>query len=278
MRTRFVILILVLSVLSFTLAAIGQAGRPGTAASAVDVNGKSFNPRDFSGIWKRSAGDPGFSPPANIPPLTPAGEAVIKTSTIVGRTRHPLLKSVNDPKASNDPVLACNPKGFPRLIVDRAHDFHEVVMLPDRMLQLWQEERRPREIWIDGRVVPSPENLENLGPAWYGHSVGVWEGDTLVVTAVGMDERAWVDSFGFPKSFGALVQERYRLADPNTLELQLTLHDPEYYTRDWVSDVKVWKKEPRRNMTNLGWYGLFSGATELICAPINLEAQGRSRD
>lgn len=59
------------------------------------------------------------------------------------------------------------------------------------------------------------------------------------------------------------------MLDPDTLELRLTLHDPEYYTRDWVSDAKIWKKEPRKNLTYLGWYGLFTGRGELICAPFN---------
>lgn len=194
---------------------------------------------------------------------------MIKNSVIVGRSRHPLVKSVNDPKDSNDLAIACNPKGFPRLVIDTAHDYHEVVMLPTRMIQLWQEERRPRDIWIDGRPVPTAENIDNLGAAWYGHSAGRWEGNTLVVTTVGFDDRSWLDSFGFPRSFTARIEERYRMLDPDTLELRLTLHDPEYYTRDWVSDAKIWKKEPRGNVTNFGWYGLFTGRGELICAPFN---------
>ena len=44
-----------------------------------------------------------------------------------------------------------------------------------------------RELWLDGRQLPSGDNLENLGPAWYGHSVAQWQGDTLVVNTVGLD-------------------------------------------------------------------------------------------
>jgi len=50
---------------------------------------------------------------------------------------------------------------------------------------------------------------------------------------------------------------------------QLTLTDPEMYMKPWVSDTKTWKKEPRKNVTWYGWYGLFSGLGELICAPMN---------
>jgi hypothetical protein len=266
MRTRFIGL--VLAVIPIVAVCVVLLTEPSPVQGQAGAS-QQFNPRDFSGIYIRRGGDRGFGPPASIPPLTAAGEAVIKNVISPGRSRHPLVRNVGDPADSNDPAFSCNPKGFPRIVLDTAHDFHEVIMLPNRMLQLWQEERRPREIWIDGRTVPAGENLDNLGPAWYGHSVGRWEGDTLVVTSVGMDDRAWLDSFGFPKSFEAVVEERYRKVDADTLELRLTLNDPAYYTRPWISDVKIWKKEPRQNVTFFGWYGLFSGAGELICAPYN---------
>jgi hypothetical protein len=242
-------------------------GRAGAAGAAVDVNGNKFNPRDFSGIYGRSGGDPGFGPSQSIPPLTLAGEARLKSVVLPVPSRSPLAKTASDPAQSNDPTLGCNPKGFPRLLLDTTYGNYELVMLPNRMLQLWQEERRPREIWIDGRAVPSSDMLDALGPSWYGHAVGLWQGDTLVVNTVGLDDRAWVDSFGFPKGFGARVEERYKLVDPNTLEVTLTLHDAEMYTKPWVSDVKTWKKMPRQSLTRRGWYGLFGGLKQAMCDP-----------
>ena len=181
MRNRLIALLPVLFfVFSFT--AFGQA---------------KFDPHDFSGIWLRRGGDRGISQKA--PPLTPAGKARMMKN-IPARSRNPETPSTNNPADSNDPAFSCNPKGFPRIVIDTAHDFHEVIQTKDRILQLWQEERRPREIWMDGRPAPSGENLDNLGPAWYGHSVGHWEGDTLVVETVGLDDRAWVDLFGDRKS------------------------------------------------------------------------------
>jgi hypothetical protein len=248
MRIRVTVLIPAL-ILLFSVAGFGQ----------VDTH-------DLNGIWLRRGGDRGISPKA--PELTPAGLARMKQN-IPARSRNPNTPSTTDPEKSNDPAFSCNPKGFPRILVDTAHDFHEVVTTKDRIIQLWQEERRPREIWMDGRPVPSGENLDNLGPAWYGHSVGRWEGDTLVVTTVGMDDRAWVDLFGYPKSADARVEERYKRTDAETLQVTLTLFDPTYYTTPWVSDTKTWKKQPRDKATFFGWYGLFSGVGELICAPMN---------
>ena len=143
-------------------------------------------------------------------------------------------------------------------------------MLPNRIVQIWSEERRPREIWLDGREVPSPERLENLGVAWYGHGVGAWEGDTLVVNTVGIDDRAWLDSFGFPRGYDARLEARYRLVDSSTLQITVTLYDEEMYTRPWVSDVKTWRKEPRQNVTRRRWYGLFGGVPQAICFPTDV--------
>src|SRR2546422_846032 len=74
----------------------------------------------------------------------------------------------------NAPWYTCNPMGFPRLLND--DEPMEFVMLKDRVLQLFQWEHRIRVLWTDGRELPSGQNLENLGPAWYGHSVGESEG------------------------------------------------------------------------------------------------------
>lgn len=251
---------------ALTSAAASAAQAP---AGAVDVNGNKYNPRDLSGIYDRVGGDEGFGPASSMPPLTPAGEARLRTALPV-RSRHLLAKAAGN-ASSNDLALTCNPKGIPRLLLDTQYGNHEVIMLPNRILQLWQEERRAREIWLDGRPVPTKDALEEIGPAWYGHALGAWEGNTLVVTTVGIDDRTWVDSFGFPKSAEARVEERYRLADPNTLELTLTLHDPEMYAKPWVSDVKTWRKAPRQNVTRRGWFGVFGGLEQAICAPTTLK-------
>jgi hypothetical protein len=225
-----------------------------------------FDPRAISGIYMRTGGDTGFGPVKDMPPLTPAGEAKLKNVILPGPGRSPLVKQATNAAPSNDLALGCNPKGFPRLLLDTTHNYHELIVLPNRILQIWQEERRPREIWMDGRPVPSAETIDGLGPMWYGHAIGSWQGDTLVVNTVGLDDRAWLDSFGFPKSPNARVEERYKLVDANTLQLTMTLYDPTLYTKPWVSDVKTWKKVPKSDVTRRGWSGLF-GLGEAICAP-----------
>ena len=266
MRNRFMCLLPALAaVVLFSFTTLIEAQTPGQQRAGA-TSASQFDPHDLSGIWIRAGGDRGLSPKA--PPMTPEGEARLK-ATVPARSRSNLVKAADSPSNSSDPTMDCNPHGFPRILLDTAHDYHEMIQVPGRILQLWQKDRKPREIWMDGRALPSGENLDNIGPAWFGHSVGQWEGDTLVVNTVGLDERAWLDLFGNPKSFEARVEERYRRIDPDTVQVQLTLYDPKLYTAPWVSDTKTFKRESRENLTFSGWYGLFSGVGELICAPIN---------
>ena len=233
--------------------------------------GESFDPRDLSGLWFRGGGvqrgDRAFSPRETIPAMTPEGEAKARTHVPQRGSRVDFMKVADFPGQSNDPTIVCNPTGFPRILVDTAPEIFEFIHTQSRLLQIHQLERAIRELWMDGRDVPSDENLDIIGPAWYGHSVGYWEGDTLVVNTVGMDDRAWLDPFGLPKSFNARIEERYRRVEADVLELQLTLHDPTYYETPWVSDIKRWSRDDPETQTMYGWYGMFSGLTELICAP-----------
>ena len=263
MRSRFAILKAILwmpVIVTVVVVLLTDAG-----AGSAQAQGGGFDPRDLSGIYVRTGGDPGFGPVDSMPPLTPAGEAELRNVILPGPSRHPLAREASDAAPSNDASLACNPKGFPRLLLESNHQ--ELITLPNRILQVWNQERRPREIWTDGRDVPSPDDINNLGLTWYGHGVGVWEGNTLVVTTVGIDDRAWLDSFGFPRGYDARVEERYERVDANTLQVTVTLFDEEMYTSPWVSDVKTFSKEPAQNVTRRGWYGLLGGVPQEICFP-----------
>jgi hypothetical protein len=215
----------------------------------------AFDPKDLSGYWLRNT-----VRARNAPPLTDAGKEAMK-----GRIPNPQVKVPTD---TNDPIYACNPQGFPRLVWEENEPI-ELIMLRDRILQLFQWERTLRELWLDGRELPRGERLENLGPAWYGHSVARWEGNTLVVLTTGVDERAWLDDDGRPKSFDAVYEERYTRTAPNAIEGQLTINDPKNFTKPWVHPTSTFRRLAENDISFFGWRGLFSGVTEAICAPMN---------
>lgn len=254
----FVFLLIALAVAGPSLAQ--QEPKPGFEAG-VETAGIKFDTHDLSGIFVSVAeGAETIGP--NMPPLTAEGKAKLATHISADRVTNPAL--------SNDPQFGCNPQGFPRLWFDR--EGIENIHLPDRILQLSQWEHTLREIWMDGRAVPSGQQLADLGQAFYGHSVGKWQADTLIVTTVGLDDRNWIDDDnGYPISSEARFEERYRRLGPDVIAVQYTLYDPKYYTAPWVGDIKPWRRLARERVTHYGWYGLFSGVTEAICAPINEE-------
>jgi hypothetical protein len=268
MRHGFNVIVIALAVIFVSSAGIARAQggqgaiqgkfKPIYEKGATD---QQFDPRDFTGIWEMTVRDHTFGTPP--PALTPAGKAAM-AGRIAG----------GGPVIGNQPWYACNPMGFPRLLND--DEPMEWIITKDKILQVFQWESRIRYLWTDGRALPSGQNLENLGPAWYGHSVANWDGDTLIVNTVGLDERAWLDQNGLPKSFHARIEERYRRTDFNTIEWQLTMYDPEYYTATWVGAKRTFRRITEEHATYFGWKGLFAGVTEGICAPVN-EVEGYNK-
>jgi hypothetical protein len=78
-----------------------------------------------------------------------------------------------------------------------------------------------RVVYMDGR--PHPDDMI---PSWLGHSIGRWEGDTLVVDTVGFNDRFWFDRRGTPHTEQLHIVERYSRPNWGTLVNDVTLEDP----------------------------------------------------
>ncbi len=135
--------------------------------------------------------------------------------------------------ARDDPHPRCVPNGGPRqfhtpwgleIVQDRDRD--RVLVLSGGGPRSW------REIWLDGREHP---DLEIYNPTYFGHSVGYWEGDTLVVDTVGFNERFWFARrpAGMPHTEALHLVERISRPDHDTLRYQVTIDDPGAYDRPW---------------------------------------------
>jgi hypothetical protein len=144
------------------------------------------------------------------------------------------------PAEANDPVLACDPQGFPRENLFQLRTT-QIVQTPVSVAILYEFDQIWRVIWTDGRELPrDPE------PRWFGYSVGKWVDDyTLVVTTIGTDERTWLDRAGRPHSADLRVEERFHRTDRDHLELTVTIDDPKMYTKPWVAlDKFVFDMQP----------------------------------
>jgi hypothetical protein len=220
------------------LACAACSGSPAPPSPSTDIAAGAIARRDISGVW---AGPP-LPTLQDPPPLTPAGQA-----------RYDANRPTWGPRAvglaeSNDPLITCDPLGFPRSILYETRGF-EFVHTPAKTVQLLQYQRAWREIWTDGRSAPATTGDNAPDPRWYGYSTGRWEDDTtLVVETTGTDERSWVDYFGRPHSAAAHIEERYRRVDANTLEVIVTITDPETYTRPYVAMKQTFARAEKQEL------------------------------
>jgi hypothetical protein len=80
-------------------------------------------------------------------------------------------------------------------------------------------------------------------PTYFGHSIGHWDGDTLVVDTVGYNENFWMNRDGMPHTDQLHTIERIRRPDFDTLDYTVTVDDPGAYTAEWTSGYTLgWEK------------------------------------
>lgn len=173
--------------------------------------------------------------------FTPAGKAAFD------KNRPGYGLRIGPPRLGNDPQGNCDPWGVPRMLngqVAGPHATWEIIQEKDRMWWYVPWHHEVRMVWMDGRKLPT---LDEVDPVWNGYSVGHWEGNTLVINSMGFNEKTWLDHNGYPHTFDMKLEERYRLLDANTLELTMTIEDPEYYAEPFKSDVKIWKRDTVNN-------------------------------
>ena len=192
--------------------------------------------RDLSGAWV----GPGTSnKPDPVPPMTPAGEAILKQRKAYNIATNLGSSADGPPGASNDPSITCDPLGFPRNVLTYAITNRGGVLFgsaPGRILIAYEQQRAWREIWTDGRALPKAVDVRGAPESrYYGYSVGHWENDnTLVIDTTGLDERPWLDTVGHPRSSMAHIQERYTRVDQYNIQLTVTVDDPKFYTKPWT--------------------------------------------
>lgn len=102
----------------------------------------------------------------------------------------------------------------------------KMIQTPQEIVMLPEIGDPPRQIYTDGRSLP-----KDPLPSWMGYSVGKWAGDTLVVETNGLNDRAWLDGLGHPRSESMRITERYRRRDFGHMDLEIAFEDPKYYTR-----------------------------------------------
>ena len=142
-----------------------------------------------------------------------------------------LFKQRLQSQGKDDPIAHCRPTGVPAL--GRIPVPFQIVQTPRLILILHEENTVFRQIFLDGRrLAPNPE------PRFMGYSTGRWDGDTLIVDTVGLNDRNWLDRMGHPHSDALHVIERFRRADAGHLDVEVTIDDPKAYTKPIIYTQK----------------------------------------
>ncbi len=208
----------------------------------------STSPPDFSSngtAWITPNGGeliavPGSPGPLRQDPAHPFvgnGQGKQPTYRIADLSNPNLKQWVKDAmKKDNDEVLAgkiaftarqsCMPAGVPGYMLFGGPFYF--VQSPKEVLILFEGDQQVRRISLDVPHSAKPK------PSWYGESVGHYEGDTLVIDTIGMNDKTFVDNYRTPHTEKLHVTERWKMIDEGkNMEVAITIDDPDTYNQPW---------------------------------------------
>jgi len=102
------------------------------------------------------------------------------------------------------------------------------VQTPKEVVMIYSNDQQVRHVYLD---VP---HSANPTPSWYGESVGYYEGDTLVVDTIALNDRTFVNNFRTPHTEKLHVVERFKLVDDGkAMQVDITFEDPDAFNAPW---------------------------------------------
>ena len=132
-----------------------------------------------------------------------------------------------------DPELKCYLPGIPRATY-MPYPF-QIVQSSTKIQMIYTFSNAARTIHLD-KVAGPPDDT------WMGHSVGRWEGDTLVVDVTHFNDKTWFDRAGNFHSDALHVVERFTPISPDALRYEATIEDPNVFTRPWTIAMPIYRR------------------------------------
>ena len=133
-----------------------------------------------------------------------------------------------------DPISRCYMPGVPRA-TNMPFPFY-IAQSATHVVIAYEFARTSRMIYMDR------PHIEGRLYNWMGDSTGIWDGDTLVVDVVDFNDQTWFDAAGNFHSDALHVVERYTPLGPNHLDYEVTIEDPEVFTRPWTMRMPLYRR------------------------------------
>ena len=203
-------------------------GTPRTADGKPNLNAPTPHTADgkpdLSGIWRADTMryNANLAPVGTEVPMLPWAAEVYKHRV--------------DTQGYDRPMTRCMPHGVPDAMTVL---LFKILQTPGVTVVLFEEFHKYRQIHTDGRPLPVDPD-----PAWYGYSVGRWEGDTFVVETAGFKEGSWLDNNGHPHTEALRITERFRRINFGRMDLDVNIDDAKAYSRPWKSDTVHFLLQP----------------------------------
>ena len=174
---------------------------------------------NLAGAWAPLQGGRGADPKIAPPPATPL---VLKPEY---KARYDAQRAADAEatKRGEPPATAavlCTPYGMPRMLSIASYPV-EFIQSPGQVTIITEAFSEVRRVYMDQPQLP----IDEVPPGYYGHSVGRWEKDTLVIDTVGIKESI-AGYQNMPHSDRMRITERIRLVTPDVLHNQVTIDDP----------------------------------------------------
>ena len=186
------------------------------------------NAPDISGVWQVTKYEPSIrTVDGKAPPLKPEARKVYEQNLVARKQ----LKPRSD-------LSRCVPPGTPRAMW--APQPIMILQSPHKITFVHEYQHLLRHIYMDE---PLPA-VADVDPSYMGESRGRWEGETLVIETIGVNDKTFLDRGGMPHSASMRVTERVRLVDGGKrLEDRVTIDDPETFTAPWTARL-VFERKP----------------------------------
>jgi hypothetical protein len=222
---------------------------------------------DWSGVWTPDMVDQVKQVNTNPPPWTPSAARQIAELAAQEAVGHPKLI-----------FMGCLPESMPSWMLI-SHNSMEILFTPGRVTMLGESDgNRLRRIYTDGRKHPDYPD-----PTFHGHSIGHWEGATLVVDTMGIRPQTFLavtEAVGLSNNGDLRVVERIHLANPQTLHVDMEITAPKILSGPWKTTRVYYRQRKRKYgiVEGVCQEGSFREATDkygnAIFVPLPFDAEG----